>query len=61
MSTQFNALRPATRAGWKGRGLWSSNMSYAIWHIEGEPGTLGGEGQKAKVARFQFRPHPLAK
>ncbi len=53
--------RPATRAGWKGRGLWSSNMSYAIWHIEGEPGTLGGKGQKAKVAKFQFRPHPLAK
>ena len=48
-------------AGWKGRGLWSSNMSYAIWHIEGEPGTMGGKGQKAKVAKFQFRPHPLAK
>ena len=48
-------------AGWKGRGLWSSNMSYAVWHIEGEPGTMGGKGQKAKVVKFQFRPDPLAK
>ena len=48
-------------AGWKGRGLWSANMSYAIWHIEGEPGTMGGKGQKAKTVKFQFRPDPLAK
>ena len=47
--------------GWKGRGLWSTVMSYAVWHIEGGEGTMGGKGQKAKVAKFQFRPDPLAK
>ncbi len=49
------------KAGWKGRGLWSSVMTYAVWHIEGAPGVMGGKGQKAKVAKFQFRPDPLAK
>ena len=48
-------------AGWKGRGLWSAVMTYAVWHIEGEPGVMGGKGQKAFVAKFQFRPDPLAK
>jgi hypothetical protein len=27
------------KAGWKGRGLWSSYMSYTVWHVEGDPGT----------------------
>ena len=48
-------------AGWKGRALWSSVMSYAVWHQEGGEGTMGGKGQNAKVAKFQFRPDPLAK
>jgi hypothetical protein len=48
-------------AGWKGRGLWSTNMSYAIWHQEGSNSTMGGKGQKAKVVKFQVRPNPLAK
>ncbi len=49
-------------AGWKGRGLYSAVMTYAIWHLEGgEPGVMGGKGQKAFVAKFQFRPDPLAK
>jgi hypothetical protein len=49
------------RAGWKGRGLWSSYMPYAVWHIEGAVGTMGGKGQKAKLVKFQLRPSPLAK
>ena len=44
--------------GWKGRALWSSVMSYAVWHQEGGEGTMGGKGQNAKVAKFQFRPRP---
>ena len=48
-------------AGWKGRALWSSVMSYAVWHQEGGDGPMGGKGQTAKVAKFQFRPDPLAK
>jgi len=49
------------KAGWKGRGLWSAFMTYAPWHIEGRPETLGGKGQHQKVVKFQFRPDPLAK
>lgn len=48
-------------AGWKGRALWSTVMSYAVWHQEGGEGPMGGRGQNAKVAKFQFRPDPLAK
>jgi hypothetical protein len=49
------------KAGWKGRGLWSSYMPYAVWHVEGGTGTMGGKGQKAKLVKFQVRPDPLAK
>jgi hypothetical protein len=42
------------KAGWKGRGLWSSYSSYTPWHIEGETGV------RPKVVKFQLRPHPLA-
>ncbi len=49
------------KAGWKGRGYWTSYMTYAVWHIEGGPGTMGGKGQRPKVVKFQFRPDPLAK
>ncbi len=41
--------------GWKGKGLWSSYSNYAVWHLEGGPGTL------QKAVKFQVRPHPLAK
>ena len=53
---------PATRVR-RDAGIcrWSSNLSYAIRHFEGERGTLGGKDQGAKVAKFQFRPDPLAK
>jgi hypothetical protein len=49
------------RTGWKGRGLWSATMTYAMWHLEGGQGTTGGKGQRPKVLKFQFRPNPLAK
>jgi hypothetical protein len=49
------------KTGWKGRGLWSEYMSFAVWHTEGGPGTTGGQGQKVKVVKFQIRPNPLAK
>ena len=42
-------------AGWKGRGLWSSDMTYTAWHKEEGQGTL------PTVMQFQVRPHPLAK
>ena len=41
-------------AGWKGRGIWANYGTHLAWHIEGGPGT------KTKIAKFQFRPDPLA-
>ena len=41
--------------GWKGRGLFTSMSTYALWHMEGGPGMRG------KVVKFQVRPDPLAK
>ena len=59
---QAHARIDDPKAGWKGRAFWSANMSYAVWHIEGEPGvTMGGKGQRPTVVKFQFRPDPLAK
>jgi len=43
------------RAGWKGRGLWSTYAEVALNHIE------GGRGAHAKVVKMQLRPDPLAK
>lgn len=43
------------RTGWKGRGLWSSNGTRAIWHGE------TGMGTRGHIAHFQLRPNPLAK
>jgi hypothetical protein len=43
------------KAGWKGRGLWSSYGMYTPWHQE------GGKGTRPKVVKFQMRPDPLAK
>jgi hypothetical protein len=43
------------KAGWKGRGLWSSYGGQVMWHIE------GGKGQKNRLVKFQVRPDPLAK
>ena len=41
-------------AGWKGRGVWGSYDTMAIWHTE------GGKGMTSEMVRFQIRPHPLA-
>jgi len=43
------------KAGWKGRGLWSSYSMYTPWHQE------GGKGTRPKVVKFQVRPSPIAK
>jgi hypothetical protein len=42
-------------AGWKGRGLWSSNGDRAPWLME------RGKGGKPMAVHFQIRPNPLAK
>jgi hypothetical protein len=41
-------------AGWKGRGVWTTNGNRTPQHIEGGMGTL------PKVYQFQVRPDPLA-
>jgi hypothetical protein len=43
------------KAGWKGKGLWSTYATRAPFHIE------GGKGTTSKVVHFQLRPDPLAK
>ena len=43
------------RAGWKGKGLWTTSANRTPWHLE------GGKGTKAKVIKVQLRPNPLAK
>jgi hypothetical protein len=43
------------KAGWKGRGLWSTVSTRAPFHME------GGKGTTSKVVKFQLRPDPLAK
>jgi hypothetical protein len=43
------------KAGWKGRGLWSTHAAQASWHQE------GGKSERPKVIHFQIRPDPLAK
>jgi hypothetical protein len=42
------------KAGWKGRGLWSTVSTRAPFHME------GGKGTRPKVVRFQLRPSPTA-
>ena len=42
-------------AGWKGRGVWSTYATRAIFHSE------GGKGVTSKLVKFQVRPDPLAK
>jgi hypothetical protein len=43
------------KAGWKGRGLWTTSGDRTPWLME------GGKGSKPLVAHFQLRPDPLAK
>jgi hypothetical protein len=42
-------------AGWKGRGLWSTNGDRTPWLME------GGKGSKPRAVHIQMRPDPLAK
>jgi hypothetical protein len=42
------------KAGWKGRGLWSSSGDRVPWHME------GGKGTKPLAVHMQVRPDPLA-
>lgn len=43
------------RAGWKGRGLWTTVSTRAPFHME------TGKGTTSKVVKFQLRPDPLAR
>ncbi|MDQ3348669.1 MAG: carboxypeptidase-like regulatory domain-containing protein [Acidobacteriota bacterium] len=43
------------KAGWKGRGLWSTVSTRTPFHME------TGKGTTSKVVKFQLRPDPLAK
>jgi len=43
------------KAGWKGRGLWTTSGDRTPWLKE------GGKGAKPIVVHFQLRPDPLAK
>jgi hypothetical protein len=42
------------KAGWKGKGLWTTYGTRTPFHAE------GGKGTTSKVLHFQFRPDPLA-
>jgi len=44
-----------TKAGWKGKGIWTSISTRAPFHME------GGRGTTSKLLKFQVRPDPLAK
>ena len=41
--------------GWKGRGLWTTWGTRAVFHGE------GGKGEQPKVVKIQMRPDPLAR
>jgi hypothetical protein len=43
------------RTGWKGKALWSTWATRAVFHTE------GGTKSMSKVVKFQMRPDPLAK
>ena len=41
-------------AGWKGRGLWTTNGDRTPWLME------GGKGSMPRAVHIQLRPDPLA-
>jgi hypothetical protein len=43
------------KAGWKGKGIWTSVSTRAPFHME------GGRGVTSKLVKFQMRPSPVAK
>ena len=54
-SKGFDGRIDDPNAGWKGRGLWTTNGDRTPWLIE------GGKGTKPLATHFQLRPDPLAK
>ncbi len=42
-------------AGWKGRAVYATNGSNAVWHTEGGPGV------RPTLVKFQIRPDPLSR
>jgi hypothetical protein len=42
-------------AGWKGKGLWATDSTRTVFHLE------GGKENRPKVYRIQLRPDPLAR
>ncbi len=54
-SKGFDGRIDDPNAGWKGRGLWTTNGDRTPWLIE------GGKGSKPLATHFQLRPDPLAK
>ncbi|MBI4265193.1 MAG: carboxypeptidase regulatory-like domain-containing protein [Acidobacteria bacterium] len=47
-------------ADWKGRGIWASNGTRNMWHVEGGKAG-GGPGVRGHITKFQIRPTPLSK
>jgi hypothetical protein len=43
------------KAGWKGRGIWTTSGSRTNFHLE------GGKEQRPKAIKLQLRPDPLAR
>jgi hypothetical protein len=43
------------KAGWKGRGVYSTYGADAAWHVE------GGPNERGNLVKFQIRPNPLAR
>jgi hypothetical protein len=41
-------------AGWKGKGLWTTTGTRAVFHNE------GGTSERPKLYKLQVRPDPLA-
>jgi len=50
----FDGRIDDANAGWKGRGLWSTNGDRAPWLME------TGKGSMPRAVHIQLRPDPLA-
>jgi hypothetical protein len=55
MSRGMDGRIDDAKAGWKGKGLWTTHAEQATWHQE------GGKGELPKVIHMQIRPDPLAR
>jgi hypothetical protein len=51
----FDGRIDDTKAGWKGRGLWTTSGDRTPWLME------GGKGRTPIAVQFQLRPDPLAR